>query len=62
MALSRTAAQQGLAALMNILLQKFVRWMRSENLCKLHIFFFFFIAFHWDSGLWIVDSGIWYSK
>lgn len=40
MALSRTAAQQGLAALMNILLQKFVRWMRSENLCKLHIFFF----------------------
>lgn len=23
---------------------------------------FFFIAFHWDSGLWIVDSGIWYSK
>lgn len=56
MALSRTAAQQGLAALMNILLQKFVRWMRSENLCKLHIFFFYSISL----GFWIVDCGFWF--
>jgi len=65
----RTTAQQGLAALMNILLQKFALWMRSENLCaSCTSFLWHFIGKHswpgsgWDLGRTWPNLKYYYAK